>query len=504
MILRPTLRLIVFAIAAIATCSTTFGFQATGEQILVTRGMKDIDLVVGASQPLRFDFPIPKLLVQVPEVLDATAVSSNEILLTGLKPGLSMLTVVDSDGNTQTLAVTVKIDVRILQRAIDDVFPTSQVSVEALSNKVVLSGYVSDAEQVASIVEVAQDYFPVGVIQNMRVAKNPNVAIQVKIYEVSRTKLRRLGVDWSYFGPDFSAVTSFSDVIQQFSTTDQSVVGLNQTFSAEVVGDGRRLGAFLEALEQHNMAKLLDEPTLVAKDGRPAEFLSGGELPFPVSSGLGNTTIEFRPFGTKLDIVPIVLGRGRLTLEVRAEVSEIDNTISTEDGIPGFRVRRVNTAVDMPVGHTLALAGDYREEVETLKRGAPKLMDHPFWGVAFRRTEEVKTESELVFLLTPRFIDAVEASSLKQAPFARNSTSPSDRELYVNGHTEVPNCRTGNCTVNDGFSSGGSQYAPGYPGSVQQQYQSVPNAPTMMPHVGGNQKAPVRSRQASGFSWPTR
>ena len=72
-------------------------------------------------------------------------------------------------------------------------------------------------------------------------------------------------------------------------------------------------------------------------------------------------------------------------MEVRAEVSEIDNTISTQDGIPGFRVRRVNTAVDMQMGHTLALAGNYREDIETLKRGAPKLMDHPFWGAAFRQ-----------------------------------------------------------------------------------------------------------------------
>ena len=217
MILRPTLRLIVFAIAALAYCTPTFGFQASGEQILVTQNMRDIELIAGASQPLKFEYPIPKLMVQIPEVLDASAISANEILLTGLKPGISMLTVVDSQGNSQTLTVSVKIDVRILQRAIDKVFPTSQVTVDALSNKVVLSGYVADSEQVAPIMELAQDYFPVGVIGNLRVAKSPNVAIQVKIYEVSRTKLRRLGVDWAYFAPGGQAVSSFSDIIQAVS-----------------------------------------------------------------------------------------------------------------------------------------------------------------------------------------------------------------------------------------------------------------------------------------------
>ena len=96
MILRPTLRLIVFAIAAIAYCAPTFGFQASGEQILVTKQLRDIELIAGASQPLKFEYPIPKLLVQIPEVVDASAISANEILLTGLKPGISLLTVVDS------------------------------------------------------------------------------------------------------------------------------------------------------------------------------------------------------------------------------------------------------------------------------------------------------------------------------------------------------------------------------------------------------------------------
>jgi len=89
-----------------------------------------------------------------------------------------------------------------------------------------------------------------------RVVKNPNVAIQVKIYEVSRTKLRRLGVDWAFFGPDFSAASSFADIIQSFSSgVGGSASGASSTFSAEVIGDGRRFAAFIEALEQHNMAK---------------------------------------------------------------------------------------------------------------------------------------------------------------------------------------------------------------------------------------------------------
>ena len=120
----------------------------------------------------------------------------------------------------------------------------------------------------------------------------------------------------------------------------------------------------INALERRSIAKLLDEPVLTAENGRPAEFLSGGEIPIQIATGL-TQSIEFRSFGTKLDMVPIIHGQGEMTLEVRAEVSEVDNTLSSTSGVPGFRVRRVNTGVRMRAGHTLALAGDYREEVET-------------------------------------------------------------------------------------------------------------------------------------------
>ena len=98
---------------------------------------------------------------------------------------------------------------------------------------------------------------------------------------------------------------------------------------------------------------------------------------------MGTNSIEYRPFGTKLDVVPIIHGQGQLTLEIRAEVSEVAADLAGDAGVPGFRVRRVNTGVKMKAGHTLALAGDYREKDETEVRGIPKLMDNPWFGPAF-------------------------------------------------------------------------------------------------------------------------
>jgi pilus assembly protein CpaC len=444
------LRCCCFAVITAFSISTTvYGFQAPlGPQFEVNRSVDSIELIAGSSQRLKFDYNVPELMVENPDVISATPVAPNEILITGIKPGISTVTVSDPDKNLQMITVEVTIDVRKLERAIVAHFPDSQIKVNALKTGVILKGHVARADQVQNILAVARDYFPTVVINELQVNGTQNIAIKVKVYEVSRTKLRQLGVDWSYLSDDFSIVSSVADLIQEVSTGGVGASGQNLSFG--VLNDSNSFNAFIQALEKNNLAKLLDQPVLVAQNGRPAEFLSGGEVPIQVASGLGTNSIEFRPFGTKLDLVPIVHGAGQLTLEVRAEVSEIANDLSGDSGVPGFRVRRVNTGVKMKAGHTLALAGDYREKVQTQIRGIPYLMDSPIFGPMFRQVTEERNETELVFLITPRFISEVESNRLPQFGPGQLTDPPSDHELYINGYTEVPRC-SDDCPVNDRF-----------------------------------------------------
>ena len=444
------LRCCCFAVITAFSISTTvFGFQAPlGPQFQVNRSVDSIELIAGSSQRLKFDYNVPELMVENPDVISATPVAPNEILITGIKPGISTVTISDPDKNLQMITVEVTIDVRKLERAFAAHFPDSQIKVAALKTSVILRGNVARADQVQNILAVARDYFPTNVINELQVNGSQNIAIKVKVYEVSRTKLRQVGVDWAYLSPDFQFVTSIADLIQEVSTGGVDANLGNLSFG--VLNDGRSFNAFIKALEKNNLAKLLDQPVLVAQNGRPAEFLSGGEVPIQVASGLGTNSIEFRPFGTKLDLVPIVHGQGQLTLEVRAEVSEIAKDLSGESGVPGFRVRRVNTGVKMKAGHTLALAGDYREKISTEIKGIPYLMDSPFFGPAFRTVTEEKNETELVFLITPRFISEVETHRVPRLGPGQLTNSPSDHELYFNGYTEVPRCNE-DCPVNDRF-----------------------------------------------------
>jgi pilus assembly protein CpaC len=210
-----------------------------------------------------------------------------------------------------------------------------------------------------------------------------------------------------------------------------------------IINDANSFFGFIDALRQYNLVKVLAEPTLVTVSGRPASFNSGGEFPIPIPQGLGTTSIQFREFGTRVDFVPIVLGNGHVRLEVRPSVSELDYSRSvTLNGttVPGIRTRWVDTGVEMKAGQTLALAGLIQNQIETENTGLPWLSDLPWAGAAFRRVRERNNEIELLILVTPEFVGALEADEVPPCGPGQLTGSPSDTELYFRGYLETPKC----------------------------------------------------------------
>lgn len=422
----------VMAIAIATSClfwsttSSAIAQNATSAPINVDRTVSTVELITKTSRLLEFDYDVPELVIDNQNIIRATPIASNKVLITALKPGFATITASDANQTTQTLNVLVRGDVRALEMALRQFYPNSNLRATALETGVVLTGTLANANDVEGAVNVAEQYFP-SVFNNIKLPNSQMIAIEVQVYEVARTKVRELGMDWQLLTGDFD-----------LNVNGAANAANNLSFS--VVENGDTFNGFLQTLERRSLARLMDKPVLVTMNGRPAEFLQGGELPFEVNQGLGNVTIEFRPFGTKLDVVPIVQGEGTIRLEVRAEISEPDQALANNTGVAGFRVRRVNTGVDMKVGHTLALAGDIREETESEVRGIPYAMDLPLIGRAFSRVEETKQEVELVMLLTPRFIGEVDPALMPAGGPGRNSVSPSDCELYRNGYIEVPRC----------------------------------------------------------------
>ncbi|MEN1679503.1 MAG: pilus assembly protein N-terminal domain-containing protein [Planctomycetota bacterium] len=413
-----------------------------------------LEITTNTSRILTLGKRIPRVQVNNPELLTVTPLSATQVQVAAKKAGVTAINLWDEEGNIHSVDVFVYGDVRELEHALKTQFPNSSVKVYRYSNALVLTGFIDRPDYVTPIVELAQDYSP-KVINNISVGGVQQVLLKVKIFEVSRTKLRTFGNDFGWLGGNGGFFSS--GVSGLLSNTTNAAAGAVQTITDSggqsvefgIVNGSNQFFGLLDALQQHNLAKILAEPNIVAVSGRPAQFNEGGEIPILIPQGLGQVSIEYKPFGTQVDFLPIVLGNGNIRLEVRPRVSDLDpsNGVSLNNvNIPALTVREVDTAVEMKAGQTFALAGLIQRRTEAINRGLPILADMPVLGMPFRRVTEDVNEIELLIMVTPEFVDAMDPHEVPRCYPGSGTMSPNNHELYCEGKIEVPN-RCNGCGV---------------------------------------------------------
>jgi pilus assembly protein CpaC len=426
--------------AASASPARAQAFESASVVRKISGQTEKLELTTNSSRILTLEKPIPRVQVNNPELLAVTPLSATQVQISAKKAGVTQVNLWDEDGNIHTVDVMVYGDARELTAALQTQFPHSSIRVYRYSESLVLTGFVDRPDHVGPIMRLAEDYAP-KVINNINVGGVQQILLKVKVLEVSRNKLRQLGVDWAFSGGngDF-ALNSVSGILR-FDEIGNFVTNNNDTFAFGVVDGNDSFFGFLEALQEHRVAKILAEPNLVAVSGRPAQFNVGGEFPVLIPQSLGTSSIEYKPYGTQVDFLPIVLGNGNIRLEVRPRISEIDPARSVEltgFDIPALTVRQVDTAVEMKAGQTFALAGLVQERTESVNRGLPYLSDLPVIGVPFRRTQNEVNEIELLILVTPEFVDPMDACDVQCGGPGYATTSPTNHDLYCNGYVEVP------------------------------------------------------------------
>ena len=186
------------------------------------------------------------------------------------------------------------------------------------------------------------------------------------------------------------------------------------------------IGATIKALQERNLLQILAEPNLIAVEGTEATFLAGGSFPFPTitTTPTGGATapvitVQFKPFGVKLDFTPTVTPQGAIDLKVAPEVSSLDyaNAVTLEGFlIPALSQRRAETEVILKDGESFAIAGLIDNRViETLSK-IPGLGDLPVLGKIFRSRSTQKSTDELLVVVTPHFVKPLTAEEKAKLP----------------------------------------------------------------------------------------
>jgi pilus assembly protein CpaC len=415
---------------------------------LITEGITDgkLTLAVNKTAVITTKTPIKRVVIGQPDVIRDNEIGPSTILLTALKPGSTQLIIWDDSDRTQAVDVKVEFDLQALQDQYKTMFPGSAIKVATLNGAITLTGRVPSlqvADQAAKLAE------PFGKVLNfLEISGGQQVSLAVKFAEVSRSATSHLGVNLG-----FSDGTSFGGSnIGQVNPLGILTVGANEAALSIVTpnpavtlfGKGMlgqtAFAYFVDALRQNNLLRVLAEPNLTATSGQEASFLAGGEFPIPVTQGGGTgaggsaVTIEYREFGVKLRMTPIVLGDGKIRLRVAPEVSDLDFTTAVRFNgfvVPGLTSRKLETVVELNEGQTFALAGLLNNNVTATKDVTPVLGDIPVVGALFRSVRYQRKETELVVLVTPKLVEAMNPAQVPAVP-GENWREPNEVELFLN------------------------------------------------------------------------
>ena len=141
--------------------------------------------------------------------------------------------------------------------------------------------------------------------------------------------------------------------------------------------------------------------------GEKATYLVGGEIPYIYSTGLGVSSIVFKPYGVQLEITPTILGSGAVETLVTPEVSDLDftNGISLNGySVPALKTSKISTDLVTQPGESIVMAGLLKRIEQRNIYKVPALGDLPILGQLFRSTRYQRSQSDVIFVMTPEVI----------------------------------------------------------------------------------------------------
>ena len=348
-------------------------------------------------------------------VLQANWLDDRQLLLIPEAPGETTLHLWLKGGGIRKyqILVTESNSVRLAQDMNVLLGDNSGVRARALGDRILLEGQNPTEEGAWRAAELVKRYPQVISLVSRR-GYEQMINLEVKMIEIGRNALKQLGVrwqgggagDWAVSGPSFGVIGDFKRSGAFLpeggaaATRGFAVAPRIHPFatSASMVSS---LSSMIDLMVQNGDAAVLAEPRLSTRSGGKARFVAGGELPIPVLSANGAANVDFKEYGVRFEVEPVVNAQGVISASLHTEVSSIDDEV-TVMGVPGLRKQSSNTDVNLRPGETLVIAGMVRNEMSGAITKIPGLGDLPILGHLFRSKRFRQRESEMVVLITPR------------------------------------------------------------------------------------------------------
>lgn len=410
------------------------------------------------------DSGITRLAVGNPDIADIRLLSNNDYLVVGKKAGSTSLLVWSNNGR-QEYNVYVSGDDEGTEKAIQKAIGYPGVKVQMMNGKLLLRGKVKNQYEHDSAVKVAQLYLGSGggaassasangegqgavtdsnIIDLLDMTNPSQVRLEAQIIEINTSAERDLGIQ--YWSPTLGNTTT-TNAFGETTSTDITRGSSNLFYVGENFKNPRgsfgwlgshfsNINASLQALVTEGKARILSRPSITTMSGQKANILIGGRIPIPTSAGDGQIAIDWRDYGIKLNIEPVVDAENKITSKVHAEVSTLDygHSVTENDfSIPAIASREADAVINVRSGMTMAIGGLLNSQDGKTVTKIPLLGDIPIIGQFFRHTQKTRDNRELLILITPTLVSDDTPVAMSQ----RMKGSYEDNERYLRNAERV-------------------------------------------------------------------
>lgn len=392
--------LFAFALTLVLTCCLF------PEVSVAANEPTSLRLTLGHSSLLPMNAQIRRIAVADPTTVEVMPIEGSQIYLLGKKTGSTNLMVwLAGDDTPRSLRLQIDRDVTPLRDALRTMLPDEKdITVSATGDQIVIAGTALDPLNSARILEIAKAQAGDAKLTSLlATTAPPQVMLEVKVAEVSKTLIDRLGARVNLVSDGSRSVTLLSEFLTRSGGSVSAIDGNDQLS--------------LDLEERKGLIKILAEPSILAMSGEQGEFLAGGKIFIPVAQAgtsgslSGLVSLEEREFGVGVKFVPTVLPKGRINLKLTAEVSEISTTGTTVSSsgsssavLPTITSRKTATTVQLEDGQSFAIGGLTKDNIKGAAAGIPGLGSIPVLGALFRSSDFQSDRSELVFVITARLV----------------------------------------------------------------------------------------------------
>lgn len=384
----------------------------------------EIVLPAGGQHVMKLAQPLRRVAIGSEEIAEAKVLGNQELLLQGNKPGATSLLIwLKGERTAKNFRLLVNKGIASSARA-----ELGEIALRSSGNLSMISGPASDMVQHDAARKLATqsagtDGKAVPLLDATALPYSGEVQIDVKVVEFSRKVLHKAGLNllsnksgftFGAFGPGSMSKATLNSAQGGGSISVDANIPITQALNLVIGSGSNNILGVLSALEGNGFARTLAQPTLVAQSGRSADFLAGGEFPVPVPQALGQTTIQYKPFGIRLEVSPTVLAENRIALTLTPEVSELNfEDAITINGVtvPSMTTRRASTSIELGNGESFVIGGLVSQSITKNINKIPGLGDIPVLGAFFKNINLSREEKELVFIVTPKLVRPLAAGT---------------------------------------------------------------------------------------------